>query len=128
MVEGKRIEKLAVEIKSGAHTWLADVPAKLGGADRGPGPHELLESALTACTIITVQMYANRKGWPLTSTNVKVTVDKEGAESHIAREISFVGELSDEQKARLLEIADKCPIHKLLTSHISITTTPAIQG
>lgn len=115
-------DNYVVEITDGRHQLLSDVSAKLGGTDVASNPHEILESALAACTIITVQMYANRKSLNLQSTNVKVSVDKEGDESHITREISFVGDLTSEQRQRLLEIADKCPIHKLLTSHVSIST------
>ncbi len=123
MVQGIRKEKLVAEIVSGTHKIISDVSEKLGGTDSGPGPHEILEAALTACTIITLQMYADRKKWPLTSANVKVSIDKEGPESHITREISLSGELDSEQKARLIEVANKCPIHKLLMSQITISTT-----
>jgi putative redox protein len=121
MVSGTRKENLVAVMQAGAHTILADVSTKLGGTDLAANPHELLEAALAACTITTVQMYANRKNWPLVSTNVVVTIDKEGPES---RKISFTGELSSEQTSRLMEIADKCPIHKLLTSKIEISTQP----
>jgi putative redox protein len=122
VVTGHRKENYVAEIHSGIHTLVADVPQKLGGTDLGPGPHDLLEAALTACTIITLQMYANRQKWNLESADVKVSIDKEGPESHLTREISLKGDLSPEQKARLLEIANKCPIHKLLTSKIEIST------
>ena len=128
MVTGRRKEKLTAEIKANAHVLLADVIEKLGGTDQWPGPHEIFEAALAACTIITVQMYADRHQWKLDSTDVKVTIDQEGAESHLTREISFKGDLTQEQQQRLLEIAGKCPIHKLMTSHISITTTDYIKG
>ena len=78
-----------------------------------------------ACTVITVQMYADRHEWKLESTDVKISIDKEGPQSHLTREISFKGDLSPEQITRLLEIADKCPIHKLMTSDISISTVLA---
>lgn len=122
MVTGKRREALVAALTAGAHQIIADVSKELGGTDLGPGPHEILEAALAACTIITVQMYANRHQWNLESTNVKVAVDKEGAESHLTREISFIGDLTEVQKSKLAEIAEKCPIHKLLTSHITIST------
>jgi len=122
MVEAHLKEKYITEIKVGTHTFIADIKPQIGGTDLAPDPHELLESALAACTIITVQLYANRKGWPLTSTHVKVVIDKEGKESHILREISFKGELSPEQKTQLLFIADKCPIHKILMSKMEIST------
>ena len=127
MITGKRKENYVAEIISRSHSILADVPMQSGGTDLAPDPHELFEAALAACTIITVQMYAERKMWKLESTDVKVTVDQEGAESHITREISFRGELNDGQIARLLEIADKCPIYKLMTSRISISTLSTLQ-
>ena len=123
MVEGRRANQLAAEIKVRNHTILAGVAEKLGGNDEGFDPHEILEAALTACTIITVQMYANRKQWKLESTDVKVKVESEGAKSVISREVTFRGELSDEEKDRLLDIANKCPIHRLLTSEITINTS-----
>ncbi|MEA9357343.1 OsmC family protein [Bacteriovorax sp. PP10] len=104
------------------HQILSGTTKESGGDDEGMSPHELLEAALASCTIITVQMYANRKTWPLESTDVVVTTDSEGATSHLTREITFKGNLDEEQKTRLLEIANKCPIHKLLTSHIEIET------
>ena len=125
MITGKRKEKFVAEITSGSHTIIADVRANLGGTDTGPEPHEIFEASLAACTIITVQMYADRHAWKLDSTDVKVTLDKDGAQSHLTREIAFRGDLSVEQITRLLEIADKCPIHKLMTSAITITTVLA---
>jgi putative redox protein len=105
-----------VEIHSGIHEFLSDVDPKLGGTDAGPGPHDLLESALAACTTITVQMYANRKGWKLNLCDVTVRFTKEDKESIvIERVIDLQGELDEEQRKRLLEIADKCPIHEVLT-------------
>jgi putative redox protein len=98
------------------------LPAKLGGQDEAPDPHELLESALAACTILTAQLYANRKGLPLESTEATVRVVSEGAETRIAREVHFTGELDETQRARLLEIVNKCPIHRLLESRIVIET------
>lgn len=125
MITGKRKEKFVVELSTGNHTIIADVREKLGGTDAGPEPHEIFEASLAACTIITVQMYADRHAWKLDSTDVKVTLDKEGAQSHLTREIAFQGDLSAEQISRLLEIADKCPIHKLMTSETTITTVLA---
>jgi putative redox protein len=109
MVEGHRKEKLVAELVAGVHRFQSGVSEKSGGHDEGPGPHELLEAALTACTIITTQMYADRKGWPLQSADVKVT-------------IALRGELTQEARDRIIEIANKCPIHKLLESHVTITT------
>jgi putative redox protein len=105
------------------HTLLSDVASKLGGEDQGMNPHELLEGALGACTLMTMQMYGQRKGWDLTGTEVDVKIIKEGKESLITREIRFSKDLGHEEKVRLLEIADRCPIHRLLTSDIKIETS-----
>lgn len=120
MVSGQRQELLVAKMVAGNFSIISGVQASLGGHDEGPNPHELLEAALVACTIITVQMYADRKGIPLESTDVVVKIISEGSETVISREISFRGNLTDEQKNRLAEIADKCPIHKLLESKVTI--------
>jgi putative redox protein len=104
------------------HQILIDVDAKLGGDDAGMNPHEVLESALAACTAITVEMYAKRKQIKLEAVQVEVHTVSEGKESLISRKLSFVGDLDAEQIKRLTEIADKCPIHKLLESQIKIST------
>jgi len=122
MVNGHRNPPLIAEITAGIHKIIADEPVAQGGSDTGPGPHEMFEAALAACTIITLQMFADRKQWNLESADVTVAVDKEGTESHITRNIALRGDLTDEQRERLFAIAEKCPIHKLMTSQISITT------
>ena len=128
MIEGRRSGELSAELKVRNHTIIAGIAEKLGGKDEGFDPHEILESALAACTIITVQMYANRKQWKLVSTDVKVKVESEGAQTVISREITFRGELSNEEKDRLLDIANKCPIHRLLTSQVTINTSEIRNG
>ena len=123
MITGTRKENLAALIKINDHELVSGVSEKLGGNNEGPTPHELLESALAACTIITVQMYANRKQWNLKSTNVAVKIiseDKTG--TVIQRDVSFEGDLTSEQKQSLLDIANKCPVHKLLSGPIEIKT------
>jgi putative redox protein len=122
MISAKRNSGLAAEITARKHSIIAGVSAALGGQDEGLNPHEILEGALAACTIITVQMYANRKGIKLESTDVVVKILEEGAETKISRKISLRGELSEDEKTRLMEIADKCPIHKLLESKVAIQT------
>jgi uncharacterized OsmC-like protein len=123
---------LKQEIRAGQHKIIADEPREAGGTDEGPGPYELLLAALGACTAMTLQIYARRKQWPLERVDVSLSHDrihaqdcedcvtKEGKITRIERYISVTGELSDEQKRKLLEIARRCPIHQTLTSEISI--------
>jgi|SRR6185312_15811842 len=119
----QKISGFEFEIKNANHAIMTDVGAKEGGQDRGMDPHALLESALAACTAITVTMYADRKKWPLKDVNVQVKISKEGPQSEIQRQIHFVGDLTAEQHQRLVEIANKCPIHNLLESQIHILTS-----
>ena len=123
---------LRQEIRAGKHVAIADEPLEAGGTDEGPGPYEFLLAALGACTAMTLQLYARRKQWPLEKVEVSLSHDriyahdcadcvtKEGKINRIDRYISLTGELSDEQKNRLLEIAQQCPVHRTLTSEISI--------
>ncbi|TDN70867.1 OsmC family protein [Paraburkholderia sp. BL10I2N1] len=111
-----------VLLDDGTHSWLADEPASIGGGDRGPAPEALLLSSLGACTSITLKMYAQRKGWPLTEVHVTLSLEKGDEGSTIDRKIVLEGALSDEQRERLLQIANACPIHKVLTRPIGIRT------
>jgi uncharacterized OsmC-like protein/alpha-beta hydrolase superfamily lysophospholipase len=122
------------EIIAGRHRFLADEPVKSGGLDSGPGPYDLLLAALGACTSMTLRLYADRKQLPLKRTQVRLRhgriyatdcaecETKEGMIDHIDREISFEGDLSAEERKRLLEIADKCPVHHTLKSEVDIRT------
>ncbi len=122
----QRVQGFVYEISSEQHTLRTDVPTKLGGSETAMDPHELLESALAGCTAITLQMYAKTKNWPLESVDVRIAITHEtAAASTLVRHIKLEGPLSDEQKSRLLEIANKCPIHKLLKSEITIETHAA---
>ncbi len=128
----KSVDYLKQEITAGSHTLIADEPKDVGGSDAGPDPYSLLLAALGACTSMTLQIYARRKGWPLEKVEVslrnsrihaedcKECATKQGQINRIERYISVTGPLTDEQKARLLEIAQKCPVHRTLTSEISI--------
>jgi putative redox protein len=123
---------LKQEITSGRHTFFADEPAEAGGSDSGPDPYALLLASLGACTAMTLQLYAKRKSWPLEKVEVSLTHERVYAKdcddcasknamlSKIERFIHLTGSLSDEQKQRLLEIAQRCPVHRTLTSEISI--------
>lgn len=111
--------KHSQSVEVGALKLIADEPLELGGDDLGPAPHELLLAALGACTSMTLKIYADRKGWPLQSVDVKLTAEK-GAEFVIQRNITLTGDLTDEQRQGLLAIADKCPVHKTLTRPIKI--------
>jgi putative redox protein len=118
----------------GRHRLLADEPSTVGGDDKGPGPYELLLMALGACTSMTLRLYANRVHWPLDRVIVRLrhsriyAEDCAGCENkqslldHIEREIELLGALSPEQRTRLMAIADKCPVHKTLTSKVSIAS------
>jgi putative redox protein len=122
MITAKRLEGLVAEISVRDHKLVSGVNAALGGHDEGPNPHEVLEAALAACTIITMQMYANKKNIKLESTQVEVKILEEGIETKIQRIINLKGDLSEAERSRLLEIADKCPLHKLLESNVKIIT------
>jgi putative redox protein len=122
------------EIAVGKHRFLADEPVQAGGMDTGPGPYDLLLSALGACTSMTIRLYADRKQIPLERTLVHLRHEKiyaadcsdcetkEGKIDHIDREITFEGNLDAATRARLLEIADKCPVHRTLKSEVDIRT------
>ena len=121
-------------ISVGPHLLQADEPSDAGGNDAGPNPYELLLAALGACTSMTVRMYAERKQWPLQGVHVRLSYAKVHAEDcaecdtrvamvdQIEIEISLLGDLSEDQKRRLLEIANKCPVHRTLTSQVQIRT------
>ena len=120
----KIIEGLAFEITSGKFTVRSDVSVKDGGQDTAPNPHNYLEIALAACTAITLQMYAQRKAIPLKYADVKVKITVQGpAGNEMTREIQLVGDLTEEQKQKLMEIAEKCPVHKFLSVATRIQTT-----
>lgn len=114
------------KVFSDGHLIYADEPEELGGTNEGMTPGALLLASLGSCTAITIRMYADRKEIPLEAIKIDLAICKEeemSKETTITRKIEFTGELTQEQRERLMVIADKCPIHKLLTNPIKITTT-----
>jgi putative redox protein len=109
-----------VRLEDGTHRWLADEPERLGGGDTGPDPHALLLSSLGACTNITVRMYAKHKGWPLEGLRVELSMQSTEQGTVIDRRIALEGPLAQDQRERLLQIANACPIHKVLSGSIHI--------
>ncbi|HSC54602.1 MAG TPA: OsmC family protein [Phnomibacter sp.] len=104
------------------HANLADEPQDLGGSDQAFAPDEFLASALAACGIITMRMYADRKEWPLEKIEVDVEFEREGAVSKFTKRVRFTGNLDEEQQQRLLSVGDKCPVHKTLSNPIEISS------
>lgn len=126
---------LMQRVSSGKHEWVADEPTALGGEDQGPDPYALLLASLGTCTSMTLRVYADRKGWPLEAITVHLEHDRIHAEDcrdcdtkvgkvdRIRRRLELEGALDEEQRARLVEIADMCPVHRTLTSTITVETT-----
>lgn len=131
----KSISNLQNEVRyDNEQTLVSDEPLDAGGEDAGPDPYSLLLAALGSCISMTVTLYARRKGWPLERVIVRLRQNRihaadcqecthttEGFVHRIERSVTFEGNLSEEQRARLQEIAHKCPVHKTLTSEIVIT-------
>lgn len=123
------------EVLANGHPCVADEPESLGGTNAGPSPYELLAAALGACTTMTLRMYADRKQWPLEAVEARLEhskihcedcVDADNPSSridHFSREITVEGQLDADQRRRLLEIADRCPVHRTLHSDVRVTTT-----
>ena len=139
-IAGVRVEeagegRFAQLVQAGRHRLRADEPVAVGGDDSGPGPYDLLLAALGACTSMTVRLYAERKKWPLERVSVELKHDKvhatdcaecetrEGKIDRIERVLTLEGNLDEAQRARLLEIANKCPVHRTLHSEVWIPTS-----
>lgn len=114
----------ATQLVVGHHHTVADEPVDLGGGDTGPAPDEILLSALGACTAITLRMYAERKQWPLEGVEVKLAYAERGKDKTvITRDVQLRGKLDADQRERLLQIANVCPVHKILTGAVDIPTS-----
>jgi uncharacterized OsmC-like protein len=124
----------AQQIEIGPHRLKGDEPVTFGGTDTGPSPYDFLLAALGTCTSMTISFYARRKGWPLEKVTVSLhhakihAIDcaecetKVGKIDRIELEIELTGALTTEQRTKLMEIADRCPVHQTLTSEINIRT------
>jgi putative redox protein len=110
-------------IKSGNHSIIADEPLDDGGADTGMSPYNLLMASLASCTAITLRMYINRKMWVIEEITVNLEMYRTETGIFIESKLTFKGEVTDEQKKRLITIADACPIHKILVGNIVINTS-----
>lgn len=117
-------EGLRVELRAGRHRFVADEPPSAGGEDEGPNPFGLLASGLIACTAITTRMYADRKGWPLEEIKVDVRVtETEDGPPTVHRRVRLVGDLDEEQRRRLAEIAERTPVTLAIRDGLPIETT-----
>jgi putative redox protein len=127
-VVARRTEGFAHEIEiEGGHTVVVDEPPELGGEDLGPRPTRMLAAALAGCTAITIELYAARKGWELGAVEVEVEVemDKANPVSFEVR-VRVPAELDEEQRRRLLTIAGKCPVHKVIAGEVPVTVSETV--
>ena len=110
-------------VTSGKHTLIADEPEDKDGADTGMNPFELLLASLASCTVITLRMYINRKMWVIDEIGVALEMFRTDNEVMIDSKLTFKGEVTDEQRKRLVTIADACPVHKILVGNVVINTS-----
>ena len=114
--------RVALDIEAAGHRLVSDAPEGQGGDGLGPDPHDYFDAALAACTAMTVLMVAQRKEMPLDDVQVDIIRDEDSDHYRMTRQVRLVGDLDAEQRAYLLGIADKCPIHRLLHKAISVDT------
>ena len=117
-------QKYKTEIQAGNHIIMADEPEELGGGNLGFTPTELLESSLAACTAMTIRMYADRKGWDLEQAEIKVGFKRNMTTGEVTfkKEIELFGNLSGGEREKLLEMGSKCPIERMITGKVSVTS------
>ncbi len=117
-----------VDIEEGAHTLVVDEPATAGGTDAGPAPTRLVAAGLASCVAVTMELYAARKGWDIGAVEVEVDVEYDRfAPSSFAVSLRLPSELSEEQRQRLLTIARKCPVHKVIGTETPVVVSEAIE-
>ncbi len=114
--------KYSNDVKTSRHHLYVDEPVELGSADIGPSPFEYLAAALGGCTTITLRMYSDRKKWPVDHIAVNIKMQRRDKVQFFIRELTITGDLDESQRARLVEIADKCPVHKVLTAGAGVET------
>jgi putative redox protein len=119
---GTNTTRYEVAIETGRHQLTADEPVGNGGADTGPSPYGLVLAGLAACTAITLRMYAERKHWPLDEVRVQLVLSDDGSGQRIGRVLTLLGTLDDDQRARLLDIAERTPVTKTLRQGVRIDT------
>ncbi|HIF21044.1 MAG TPA: OsmC family peroxiredoxin [Gemmatimonadetes bacterium] len=134
VVTRSRLGTFRTDIRVRQHALVADEPVSVGGEDTGPTPYDLLLAGLGACTSITLEMYAGRKGWPLEQARVRLKhskihkMDREASGDAdeqldvVDREVELIGPLDEAQRARLMEIADRCPVHRTLEAGVRVRT------
>lgn len=129
-VLARRIEGFAHEIDlEGGHELVVDEPADRGGTDTGPRPTQLLATSLAGCTAITIEMYADRKGWDVGRLEVEVEMGYDDAvPNSFDVSIALPAELDDEQRRKLLVIATKCPVHKVLAGEATVTVSERVEA
>lgn len=117
--------KYRTQIETTSHRFVSDEPIDLGGNDLGPNPGEFLSAALAACTTITVKMYAERKAWNLEEAIVEVDFVRDRKENvtKFTKSVELIGDLDEDQRKRLFDIAARCPIHQILINPIEIEST-----
>ncbi len=124
-------ERYRTRMVTGEHAWIADEPVTVGGGERGPNPFDLVNAGLAACTSMTLRMYADRKKWPLEGVTTRVSYEQVAVEGSATgekrgrfdRRVELSGELEEVQRARLIQIANKCPVHRLLSVANAVVTS-----